>query len=57
MLGPKTFWVPKKLGPVKIGSKSLFEIWSVTDEIFLNRTNVFGTNVAWKNVTVIVGIC
>ena len=56
-MGPKTFWVQNELRPAKLGRKSLVRIGSVTGEIFLKRTNVLGTNVAWTNVTVTVGIC
>ena len=56
-MGPKTFWVQNELRPAKLGPKSLVRIGSVRGEIFLKRTNVLGTNVAWTNVTVTFGIC
>ena len=55
----KTIFGPQILGPTKIsgpkmfkGPKRLVKIGSVTDKIFLSRTNV-----SWTNVTVTIGIC
>ena len=50
-LGSKKFKAPQKFGP-----KNWVKIGSVIAEIFLIWTNVAGTNVAWTNVTISVGI-
>ena len=54
--GQTKFWSKKCLikkiqGLPKLGPNSLVKIWSVIARIFLNRTNVSGTYVAWTNVT------
>ena len=65
-MGSKQFWVLQKFGPRTfcftkiITPKKLIKIGPVTAEIFLiwknvARTIVARTNVAWTNVTVIVG--
>ena len=58
-------WGPKKFGsnkmlvqaPKILAQKNLDKIGSVTAEIFLIWTNIAGTNIAWINVTMTVGIC
>ena len=54
-------WVKQNFGAKNqgyqiLGQKRLVKIGSVTAGIFLIWTNVARTNVAWTNVTVMVGI-